>query len=305
MSNIREFRDLEAQGVDIVELLAGDRTLAPREFLEIVNRVKSADEDLYGDLLYLLTHHRFAAADTRSIWRSIVKHKRRMAARLGRNPGIRLAALDYLTNIRDLIKWPRIVDRGDFDRLVGHVNSDDLTGLFNRRHMNEAFRRELRRSRRYSKALTVMLIDVENFKAVNDTYGHPAGDKVLVELARLLGEVCRETDIIGRYGGDEILVLLPEARKRDAFALAERLRRAARDREILAGEDGKQRIQISLSIGLATYPDDSQETEELLRCADDALYQSKHRGRDVVSIYDRARSARGGQGAQAREQGGG
>ena len=132
MSNVEPFRDLEGRGVDIVELLAGDRALGSQEFLELVNRVQRAGDDLYSDLLYLLTHHRFPPATAAKLWRGILKHKEKLEKRLGRNPGVRIAAADYLTNVRPTIERPRVVGREDFDTVLRHVAVDPLTELANR-----------------------------------------------------------------------------------------------------------------------------------------------------------------------------
>lgn len=288
MTNSRKFWDLEVDGIDVVELLGGDRSLATEEFANLVNKLGTVGDELHADLLQLLSYRRFDNDEARRIWQGILKHKRKMTAKLGRDPGVRVSALDYLTNIRHLLDSPRIVDRGDFGELVSHVHIDELTGMFNRRHVRTMFQHEIRRARRYSKTLSLMLIDIDNFKTINDSFGHIAGDRVLVALADLLREVCRETDTIGRFGGDEIVVIAPEAKKSDAFALAERIRRAARERRLFLDEEKReQEIRFSISVGIATYPDDSQESAELLHLADEALYASKKRGRDVVSIYDR------------------
>ena len=304
MSNTRHFRRLEERGIDLVELLGGDQSLPGDSFAKIVNEVQAVGDELYADLMHLLSHRRFPEDEARRLWQGILKHKRKLTSRLGRDPGVRVAALDYLTNVRHVLQSARILDRGDFEQLRSSVYVDELTGLYNRRHIQTMYQREVRRARRYSNSLSVMTIDIDSFKQINDTHGHAAGDQVLVALAELLREVCRATDTIGRLGGDEILVLLPEARKSDAFALAERIRRAAREKRIsvraevgsgkeASGED-RQSIGFSISIGVATYPDDSQESAELLELSDEALYASKRRGRDVVSLYPDSRGESAG-----------
>ncbi len=284
MSNYRQFRELEARGIDLVELLGGDRPLDTEEFRQVVNTVQSAGDELYVDLLFLLTNRRFQAEEAQQLWRGILRHKRRLAAKLGRDPGVRLSALDYLHNVRRILANPRLLDRSDLDAVLDSLHTDDLTGLFNRRHIKSTYQLELRRARRYGKHLSLMLIDVDDFKSVNDRFGHAAGDEVLVAVSKLLTEVCRETDTIGRYGGDEMVALLPETSKQDAWVLAERICQAAREREVVPSFRPETRLRVSLSIGVATYPEDSQESAELLRLADAALYASKERGKDAVSL---------------------
>ena len=284
MSNYPQYRDLELRGIDVVELLGGTRPLDSEEFRALVNGIEAVGGELYVDLLYLLTHRRFSPDEAQEMWRGIIEHKRGLESQLGRDPGVRLSALDYLQNVRKVIRSPRLIDRGDFEEVMNSVSTDPLTGLYNRRHLRATYQIELRRARRYSNPLTILLLDIDHFKAINDSHGHFAGDRVLVALADLLRDVCRETDTIGRHGGDEVMVLLPETKKDDAYTLAERIRRAAADREVEL--EGGATVHFSLSIGVSTYPDDSQEPEELLQLADEALYTSKGRGRDVVSLYE-------------------
>lgn len=281
MSNYDSFRELEARGVDILELLAGDRSLGSSEFLELVNRVERAGDDLYTDLLHLITNRRFPPATAATLWRGILDHKTELTTRLGRNPGVRVAAADYLTNVRETLSAPRIVDRADYDTLVEHVAVDALTGLATRRAILERYDRELRRARRYQKDLTLLVIDLDRFKEINDSFGHAAGDAVLVEVGRRLVETCRETDAVGRTGGDELLVLLPETKGDAAVALADRLRRRVGDEPISIDEEGG-RVRASISIGLACFPRDGRDGESLLARADQALYDGKRSGRDAV-----------------------
>lgn len=284
MSNYRQYRELEAKGIDLVELLGGDRPLSPDEFRALVDAIPSAGEDLYVDLLNLLTNRRFPVEEARQLWRGILRHKRKLAAKLERDPGVRLAALDYLHNVRHILSHPRLLDRKDFETVLDSLHTDELTGLFNRRHLKATYQLELRRARRYGKHLSLMLLDIDDFKGINDRFGHPVGDDVLVDVAKLLTHVCRETDTIGRFGGDEIVVLLPETSKHDAYILAERIRREARERDLTPASRPGQHLRFSLSIGIATYPEDSQESAALLSLADEALYASKGRGKDAVSV---------------------
>ncbi len=282
MSNYESFRQLEELGVDLVELLAGDRVIGSKEFLEVVNRVERAGDDLYSDLLHLLTHRRFPPATAARLWQGILDHKETLTEQLGRNPGVRIAAADYLTNVEPTLERPRVVGSVDFDTVLHHVAVDALTGVANRRAVLERYERELNRARRYQKEFTILVIDLDSFKEINDTFGHLAGDRVLIEVSRRLVATCRETDTVGRTGGDELLILLPETKREDALSLAERLRRRISEVPIELDEEGTS-IGVSLSIGIANFPRDGRDGELLLNQADTALYQSKRGGRDSVS----------------------
>ncbi|HIA28327.1 MAG TPA: GGDEF domain-containing protein [Planctomycetes bacterium] len=274
MSNIQRFRELEGRGIDVVELLAGDCTLDSGEFVDLINSVKSAGPELYTDLIQLLTHRRIPAPKAEKLWRGVLKHKRKLEGRLGRNPGVRVAALDYFQNLRGLLDRARIVGRKEFETLLSQVSVDELTGLNNRRAILSTLRWELQRSRRYSKEFTLLLIDLDRLKSINDSHGHAAGDRVLIEVGRRIEEVCRETDSLGRYGGDELLMVLPETRARDASIFIDRLRRRVGKEVVSLDEEGGEWLP-SISVGAATYPRDGKNPEELLRVADNALYSDK------------------------------
>ncbi len=165
---------------------------------------------------------------------------------------------------------------------------DPLTGLFNHAFFQEGLARELSRSERYLHPLSLLFIDVDNFKKVNDTRGHRAGDEVLRRIASILkGQSrdadyqfrLREHDIAARYGGDEFVLLLPETPKNGAAVTAERLRLSVEDADLGRGAD------VTLSIGVAAYPDDGLNRDSLVEAADAALYAAKHSGRNRVITY--------------------
>lgn len=165
---------------------------------------------------------------------------------------------------------------------------DELTGLFNRRHFMSLARHELSRSARYGGELSLLMLDVDHFKRVNDDHGHRAGDLVLAALSREIRQALRETDIPGRLGGEEFAVLLPETGAEQAQQVAERLRQAVAGKIIDIGNE--KRLACTISIGVAAKPaEPSADLENLLHRADTALYAAKNAGRDrVVSAgFDR------------------
>jgi diguanylate cyclase (GGDEF)-like protein len=183
-----------------------------------------------------------------------------------------------------------IVNARAYACLAEQAVTDGLTGLFNRRHLNDHLRHEVATARRYGQELSLVMIDVDDFKAFNDRYGHPRGDKVLIELA----EVCRlctrnDVDILARYGGDELIVILPQARANGpeptaARNVAERISTGVREHRF-EGEDGRRDASVTVSIGVAGIGLGGYTHEELLSSADKALYLSKHGGKDRVSVF--------------------
>ncbi|MCS6778049.1 MAG: sensor domain-containing diguanylate cyclase, partial [Chloroherpetonaceae bacterium] len=158
--------------------------------------------------------------------------------------------------------------------------TDGLTGLWNHRKMQELLRHEMRRAARYHRALAVLMMDVDSFKTFNDTYGHPQGDRLLRRITGILRDSMRTTDHLGRYGGEEFLVILPETTKDDACRLAERIRSAVEEHAWLQISD--QIVRRTVSVGVASYPEDALNPTDLIQCADEALYRAKRAGKNCV-----------------------
>jgi diguanylate cyclase (GGDEF)-like protein/PAS domain S-box-containing protein len=172
--------------------------------------------------------------------------------------------------------------RAMLDKLEQQANQDYLTGLSNRRHFMEQGEIELDRVQRYGEALSIFMLDIDHFKNINDTHGHKAGDIVLQQLGHVLRETLRTVDIIGRIGGEEFAVLLPETDLQEATEIAERLR------EIIAHSDvvleAGLPLHFTVSIGVATLKEQDAEVGILLNLADKALYQAKESGRNKVCV---------------------
>jgi two-component system cell cycle response regulator len=175
------------------------------------------------------------------------------------------------------------VTKADNARLEQLSRTDPLTQLLNRRALHLQLATEVERVRRYNAPLSVLMIDVDGFKGVNDTYGHHAGDAVLVELSLLLGRAARSVDTVARYGGDEFVIAVPETGETGAMAFAERIRDKIASHLFEIGQATP--LRLTVSIGVADFPVPKVETaEDLLECADRALYRAKAAGRNLVSV---------------------
>jgi diguanylate cyclase (GGDEF)-like protein len=163
---------------------------------------------------------------------------------------------------------------------------DPLTGLFNLRYLEETLKREISRSTRSGKPVGLMMLDVDHFKAFNDTFGHPGGDALLCELSNLLQSVTRVEDAACRYGGDEFVVLLPESSLDITLERAEDIRKAAARFNIT--HEGDALDPVTLTVGVAVYPDHATDMTGLLRAADEAMYEAKHAGGDRVLVAQAA-----------------
>jgi len=159
--------------------------------------------------------------------------------------------------------------------------TDDCTALYNARHMNFILETEIYRSQRYSYEFSLVFIDLDHFKLVNDTYGHLMGSKLLAEIGLMLKGTCRLIDFAFRYGGDEFVILLPQTSKENACIVARRMHKMIREAKWLVG-DGLS-ITITASVGVASYPVDSKTKVELLHLADEAMYLVKNTNRDSVA----------------------
>jgi len=162
------------------------------------------------------------------------------------------------------------------------ARTDELTGLSNRRHIMEYFYDQVAMAARYGVPLSLIVIDIDNFKKINDTYGHLAGDYALIEIAKILQKLLRKSDRAGRYGGDEFCVVLPHTAMAEGKIAAERIRRKI-DMHVFAGPDGEA-IHITCSIGVAQLPANGRNPEELFACADLALYEAKNNERNTVVL---------------------
>lgn len=176
----------------------------------------------------------------------------------------------------------------DLDRLVqeleGLSRKDPLTGLHNRRHFDTAFEHQCQRVKQHASQLSVLMLDVDHFKQINDDFGHDAGDAVLIEIALLLRHHLRDLDVICRFGGEEFIALLPATSRIAAETRAKALLTSIAHQTFVHQSTSLRKI--TLSCGVATYPDHTQDPKKLLRLADEALYQAKHSGRNRCVVWE-------------------
>ncbi|MHB8623314.1 MAG: GGDEF domain-containing protein [Sulfuricaulis sp.] len=167
--------------------------------------------------------------------------------------------------------------------VLEHENiTDPLTGIYNRRYLDRRLPDEVARAQRYGAPLSVLLADIDHFKRVNDIHGHQVGDVVLSNLGKLVVNTVRNTDIVVRYGGEEILIITPNTSAATATRLAERLRQKVE--ESVLAPDADKLLHVTVSIGVAFYGRDIGDASTLIKSVDAALYRAKHEGRNCVAV---------------------
>jgi diguanylate cyclase (GGDEF)-like protein len=265
----------------LLELLESDPPNEERLLAEFeVKRTDTQGDPLYSTILYILTHLTFPEAEAERHWQKIRSHRAQIKARLGRDLGLRVALLDYFLNVNQELKNPKVIEISIFEQTERSAITDGLTGLFNRRHFTQTLRQEISRARRHKSKVSLVLFDIDDFKKLNDTRGHPEGDKVLVRTAAQIKEAVREIDVASRYGGEEFAVILPETSRTGAFVVADRVRQRV--------ENHFRRTRgvsnVTLSGGVASFPDDATTFQDLVKKADLGLYRAKAAGKNRITL---------------------
>jgi two-component system cell cycle response regulator len=246
--------------------------------LEEFERKRDKGDPLYSSLLYLLAHLNFTERQAARHWKRVSAHRERMRLGLGRDPGLRVAVLDYFVNVSRELRNPKIIEIALYERTERSAVSDGLTGLFNHAYFLQALRQEVLRSKRHGLRSALLLLDLDDFKRVNDERGHVEGDRVLMKAAAIVRDSVREIDVAARYGGEEFAVLLPDTSRLGAFVVGERIRRRFEDRFARA------RTPVTLSGGLAIFPEDASTPADLIVQADAGLYGAKAAGKNRILL---------------------
>jgi diguanylate cyclase (GGDEF)-like protein len=164
--------------------------------------------------------------------------------------------------------------------------TDSLTGLYNRKHLMESLTGEIGRASRYERPFALLIIDIDHFKKFNDTYGHLAGDEVLRKMGEVFRDSIRGCDYAARYGGEEFVIVMPEIGRDQGVQAAERIRASVAKKKIDANGNS---VTVTISVGVASFPEHGDDAQAIISKADTALYQAKRRGRDRVALASRGR----------------
>jgi diguanylate cyclase (GGDEF)-like protein len=262
--------------VDLVSAIAGDRALTEAEAARVRELRSQRGKAFFSDLLYALSHHYFAPEIAEGLWNHVLSNRHMMSERLGRNVRVAVAALDYLTNIRAELGPLTLMPETRVAEIVELSMRDGMTGLFNHTVFYELLDLELRNHGRHGVGVALILLDIDDFKSVNDTWGHQEGDRILTELAEILEQSTRDSDICCRFGGEEFAVIMPyTSDPREALAIGERIRTGT----LRCVSHGRA---MTLSAGVAVSDRITQSSYDLVERADRALYQAKRTGKNRV-----------------------
>jgi diguanylate cyclase (GGDEF)-like protein len=267
----------DALSLDLVSAFAGDRPLTKDEMNRLAELKKNRGLRFFSDLLYSITHQYFPPETAEGLWTEVLQHKCQLSSVLVRNVKIVVATLDYLSNITTNMDSATLVDEANIEEIVGLSLRDGLTGLFNHTYFYQQIDFEVRRYARYRSLVSLMLIDIDDFKVVNDTYGHREGDRILAAMGKTLIRVARDSDICCRYGGEEFAVVLPLTDTQEAGVIANRLRMELKERLPGGGT-------VTVSIGVAACGKKTKTYRDLVERADTALYQVKRSGKNRVMV---------------------
>jgi diguanylate cyclase (GGDEF)-like protein len=236
----------------------------------------SPKELLYSKSLELFINLNFEEDEAKDHWKNIIHNIDFMKNQLNREIGLRVAIVDYFINHTEMMKEPIVVEMRVFKENEKLALVDSLTGLFNKRYYDIAVRKEYKKALRFNQIFSLFLLDLDDFKRINDTKGHLFGDEVLANFGKFLSYSSREEDIICRYGGEEFIVILPETTGDGALMFAERIRK------ILKEEVFFKKHKITFSGGISTFPFNGKELEELFKSVDKSLYAAKYAGKDCI-----------------------
>jgi diguanylate cyclase (GGDEF)-like protein len=254
--------------IEIIDRLSNDQKA-------LEQAEKHFGKELYSKLIWNLSYKEYDSLDAEIIWNKIVKHKHKLYEKLGRDVGISVASLDYMTNIESKISEARVIEEDKVDEIAEVAIKDELTGLYARSVFNVLLNKAIKEYKRYNTPVSLIMADIDDFKEINDTYGHQKGDDVLKQIGDLFISHARDSDIPARYGGEEFAIILPHTDKLFAYNLSERIRKGVY-------EKFENSLKVTMSLGISNCPIDGETYEELVKSADKALYIAKEEGKNQV-----------------------
>jgi diguanylate cyclase (GGDEF)-like protein len=277
----------------LIEIAARDMDRTAEDEKALARERERKPGSFYSDLLYTLANIRYPEDEARLVWVNLLTHKAEMSQLLGRNVGIRVAALDFFRNVLGNLGDVKIVDSSEYIETAKLAVTDGLTGIHNHRYFQDSLARSIEQAARERVPVSLLMVDIDHFKQYNDRYGHIAGDVALREVAAALKDALPGGAVVSRYGGEEFAAILYAKGKPKALEEAEHARERV-EALALAGPGETDGSKLTISLGVATSPEDASDRNGLIDWADLSLYLAKTGGRNrVVSCpVDRRRVER-------------
>lgn len=266
---LEDIVDVHDQSITLsdIEAIANDENI-------LKQYEKENKDSFYSSLLLSLTHETYSEPQAKRLWNEITKHMNHLNHSLGRKTGISVAALDYLSNIKQILNEPKIIEEEKSAFVAQSSTIDELTQLHTKDVFHVTLKKHTDEAIRSDTSLCMLMIDIDDFKIINDQYGHQVGDEVLKSVGHCINGIVREMDLAARYGGEELAVILPNSSIKDAYKTAERIRKSINQLKF-AG------FSITVSIGVSSTEGNTKNTPELLiKKADEALYKAKETGKN-------------------------
>ena len=244
------------------------------------------DLEVYRNYFYLLAHLEFEEADAVRHWEEFKKYHLKFEETLGYPIDTRVSTLSYFINENKQLENPRIIEMKVFQRTQEKVIQDDLTSLFNFRYFKQRIQAEMEGAAHRGEELSLLIIDIDDFKHINDDYGHLTGDGILRQIGQLIQLETSAHGSAFRYGGEEFAVIAPRLGKQDAYDVANRLCERISEHEFVnENSTPRQKMSVTASIGVATYPQDCDDSQLLIGNADKALYNAKGSGKNIACLF--------------------
>jgi diguanylate cyclase (GGDEF)-like protein len=234
---------------------------------------------LYSIILRSLTHESFSEKRALTLWQEIISHMQRLNRILGRNVGVAVASLDYLSNVRDTLSEPKIIEEHKSKFVAEATTKDVLTSLYLREVFDVFLKKEVDEANRKNSQLSLLMVDIDDFKEINDTYGHLTGDIVLKKIGSAIHQSVRQMDLAVRYGGEEMAIIMPNTDIENATQIGERIRQKI---EKLPFE----KFTVTVSMGVSEIDKHVNTPEMLIKAADMALYTAKAKGKNCITKAD-------------------
>jgi diguanylate cyclase (GGDEF)-like protein len=264
--------------MELVKSLFGEKMDVDNDKRELIRLRHRYGDRIYCEALYLITNT--LIDDDRRAKRlidKIIRHRKTMNRLLRRDVGLQVAALDYLQNKEGMLENPTFIERRKIQKLAEHAITDDDIQIYDKSILFLDLKEEVERSKRYGSLFSVIILDIDNFKTINDTYGHMFGDAILYSLADTLKKNIRKTDSVYRYGGDEFVLLLPETGLKEAENMAVKAKYVVQDIRLHG-----MHTRLHLSMGVASCQNRYTTGKDMLHDADMALYRAKQSGKNRI-----------------------